>query len=206
MSSFEEKYSRWRLVDVLRTIRETKKPKRKRPSSDDRFKLAMGFLLTHEGGTNNDPIDRGGLTKYGISQKSYPTLNIRKLTVADATVIYYNDYWKFNACSQFHPGLDIVLFDSSVNCGSASAVKWLQTTLNDLGCSLDVNGRVGTATIVAADKFDSSLLVQGVMALRLKRYSWIIKKHPKQSKYIRGWIERSADLLFFVMMNHPSTS
>ena len=38
-------------------------------------------LIGHEGGYVNDPDDRGGETKYGISKLSYPSLDIKNLTI-----------------------------------------------------------------------------------------------------------------------------
>lgn len=39
--------------------------------------------------TKNDP---GGKTKYGISQKAYPALNIKALTLNEVKKIYFRDY------------------------------------------------------------------------------------------------------------------
>ena len=52
------------------------------------FKLAIPRVITNEGGYVNDPDDPGGETKYGISKRSYPALDIKNLTVEQATAIY----------------------------------------------------------------------------------------------------------------------
>ena len=46
------------------------------------FDLAIPIVLENEGGYINDPNDPGGETKYGISKRSYPALDIKNLTVA----------------------------------------------------------------------------------------------------------------------------
>jgi len=53
--------------------------------SDTNFNLAIPVILQHEGGYVNDPNDAGGATKYGISQRTYPNLDIANLTVAQAS-------------------------------------------------------------------------------------------------------------------------
>ena len=44
------------------------------------FDTAFDRLIGHEGGYVNNPADPGGETKYGISKRSYPSLNIANLT------------------------------------------------------------------------------------------------------------------------------
>ena len=52
------------------------------------FEDAFDRLISHEGGYVNDPLDPGGETKFGISKRSYPTLDIAALTREDARAIY----------------------------------------------------------------------------------------------------------------------
>lgn len=49
--------------------------------------------IDHEGGCVNHPEDPGGETKFGITKRSYPHLNIRDLTLDDARAIYRRDFW-----------------------------------------------------------------------------------------------------------------
>ena len=57
------------------------------------FHDCIAHVLAAEGGLVNDPKDPGGVTKFGISQRSYPALDIRALTLDDAKTIYQRDYW-----------------------------------------------------------------------------------------------------------------
>jgi len=163
------------------------------------FTFAIEFLFEKEGGTNHDPVDRGGLTKYGISQKQYPHLNIIMLTKSQARDIYYTDYWLANKCDAFDKDVATALFDSSVNCGKASAARWLQETINREGGHLVSDGIIGDKTLAAASKHSSKVLLNGILAYRLKRYSGLLKKHPEQKKFIRGWIDRVAELMFYIL-------
>ena len=53
------------------------------------FPDCISHVLAAEGGLVNDPKDPGGVTKFGISQRSYPALNIRELTPDDAKANFY---------------------------------------------------------------------------------------------------------------------
>lgn len=50
-------------------------------------------LLVVEGGYVNDPNDPGGETKYGISKRSYPHVDIKNLTKDDAKKIFVENYF-----------------------------------------------------------------------------------------------------------------
>jgi lysozyme family protein len=59
------------------------------------FKEAVADLIDNwEGGYENDPEDPGGETKFGISKRSYPSLDIAGLTRDHAIAIYYRDWWQ----------------------------------------------------------------------------------------------------------------
>ena len=60
------------------------------------FDKAFEFTIGVEGGYVNDPSDPGGETKFGVSKKSYPNLDIKNLTITQAKEIYYKDYWIVN--------------------------------------------------------------------------------------------------------------
>lgn len=164
----------------------------------DKFDFAIEFLFKHEGGTNTDPLDRGGITKYGISQKQYPNMNILQLTKGQAAEIYHHDYWLSNKCDEFPQELATVLFDTGVNCGQVSAASWLQEVLVSKGCAMKVDGIIGGVTIGHSRRYDSYNLAMGVVAHRLERYVRLTGKHPKQLKFIRGWINRAIDLIRYV--------
>lgn len=48
--------------------------------------------FSHEGGYSNNKDDPGGETNFWISRRQYPNLNIKELTIEEATQIYINDY------------------------------------------------------------------------------------------------------------------
>ena len=58
------------------------------------FDEAFEILIGHEGGYVNDKRDPGGETKYGIAKRSYPNVDVRNLTRAQAVDIYRRDFWQ----------------------------------------------------------------------------------------------------------------
>jgi lysozyme family protein len=88
------------------------------------FIKAMKFVLKWEGGYTNDPNDPGGETKYGISKRSYPDLDIKNLTIEEATDIYYQNYWLKAGCDNVLFPFNLIFFDTAVNCGVERAKRF----------------------------------------------------------------------------------
>ena len=78
-----------------------------------------------EGGFVHHRDDPGGETKFGISKRSYPHLNIKNLTKQEAIDIYRRDFW-----ARVPVGLCDVMrwmvFDSAVQHGTKRALTWLE--------------------------------------------------------------------------------
>ncbi len=100
----------------------------------EKFKKAVDYVLANEGGYVFDKNDPGGETKWGISKRSYPRLNIRALSVDEAKKIYYCDYWLKGKFEQI-PDKNIAtqVFDLSVNLGIRPATIVLQRALRAAG-------------------------------------------------------------------------
>ena len=111
------------------------------------FDAAFDKLVGHEGGYSNDPRDPGGETKFGISKRSYPHLDIHSLTLADAKTIYKRDFWGRAQCDKLHPDLAFDLFDGAVNSGIGQAIRWLQRAV---GVADD--GVVGPLTLASINR------------------------------------------------------
>lgn len=86
------------------------------------FDRAFEFVIGHEGGYVNDPQDPGGETKFGISKRSYPNLDIKSLTLEQAKDLYFRDYWVPAGCgSMADEAMAILVFDCAVNQGVGRA-------------------------------------------------------------------------------------
>jgi lysozyme family protein len=91
------------------------------------FDKAFDRLIGHEGGYVNDPNDAGGETKFGISKRSYPHLNIKDLTREQAKAIYLEDFW--DKVGDYHPAVRWQGFDFAVNSGISIAITKLQQAI-----------------------------------------------------------------------------
>ena len=113
------------------------------------FKEIIEKVLHHEGGYVNDPKDLGGETKYGITKRFYPDVDIKNLTIEQATEIYKKDYWDKNKVESLPQNLWHIYFDMCVNMGKRTAVKVLQRAAVNKGRDIEVDGGLGPMTIGA---------------------------------------------------------
>lgn len=85
------------------------------------FHRSMIFIFKWEGGYINHVEDPGGETKYGISKRAYPDVDIKTLTKAQAEDIYHRDYWLKAGCETLSWPDCLVQFDTAVNMGVGRA-------------------------------------------------------------------------------------
>ncbi len=138
-----------------------------------------------EGGYVNDPVDPGGETKFGISARTYPTVDIKNLTLDQAIEIYERDFWNRLKLSQFNSRrIAWKVFDIEVNTGRGDEL--LQTALG-----LKADGQVGEKTLAAVNAADVETLMDELIELQAKRYCSIVAKTPPKLKFLVGWINRA---------------
>jgi len=155
------------------------------------FESIIAFILQSEGGSKvtNDPNDRGGLTKFGISQRAYPDVDIEDLTLEQAKAIYKRDYYDKIWADSLPYGLALVVVDFAVNAGVRTAVKVLQTLV---GSTAD--GIFGSNTQAEIKKLDPDGIDRLIDAFTLGRnahYLGLVKKNEANSTFIKGWLNRS---------------
>ncbi len=163
-----------------------------------RFRRALDFVLKWEtvfdrkGNpvAENDPDDPGGLTKFGIDQRSHPNVNIRALTKELAAAIYHRDYWLPVHAHALPFPVGEVVFDIAVNNGKARAVQWLQE-----GLRVKVDGFLGPVTIKTAGEADATKLAAKLISRRATFYRNIAK--GRKAKFLKGWLNRNAALEMF---------
>lgn len=143
--------------------------------------MAVRFVIGEEGGYVSDPHDNGGETKFGISKRAYPMLNIKALTEDEAKALYKRDYWdKINGDKLPYP-FDVLVFDSAVNQGVSGAVKPLQKVL-----SVEQDGVIGKDTLFALKGRQARETAALYLVERALKYI----KHEDFDKYGRGWLKR----------------
>lgn len=147
------------------------------------FSLAIERVLGNEDGYVNDPNDPGGETKWGISKRSYPDLDIANLTRAQAIAIYNVDFWIPARIAALPDSVAYQALDFAVNSGIRPAIAALQRAA---GAAPD--GFVGPVTMAAiAAQTPHDLLVL-YLAERLE-YITNLKNWPHAG---RGWARRIA--------------
>lgn len=154
-------------------------------SSD--FDRALAFTLKWEGGLVDDPRDPGGITKFGISLRSYPQfgkMGIRSLTKEAAAEIYRRDYWEATGCDGLPWPISCAAFDSAVNCGLGPTMQFLKRAKTQ-------KTPLGGATAV-------------IMA-RFSYYQRLVTRRPVLRRYLKGWMNRLDDLKLLTS-NSVSTS
>lgn len=123
-------------------------------------------LIEREGGFANLPGDRGGPTRFGITEAVARAHGysgaMRDLPRDEAAAIYKRLYWlrpQFDEVAARSNAIAAELFDSGVNMGPAVAVTFLQRALSALNrdrkdyADLVPDGRIGPATLKALDTF-----------------------------------------------------
>lgn len=156
---------------------------------------AIEFVLKMEGGetAEHDPNDSGGLTKFGISQKAYPNLDIAALSRDEAKEIYRRDYWNACKCDELPTSFAIGVFDSAVNQGVKVAARLLQISLN-----VDTDGVIGDKTIAAAHKA-SPRQIKIFLAQRQAAYARLMVSNPNLLKYAVNWSFRVISLAEIIL-------
>ena len=158
------------------------------------FEKAFNILMELEGGLSNDKDDKGGLTKYGISQAAYPDLDIENLTLEQAKNIYFKDYWKPSYAfflAEVCEELGILHFDTAVDMGVKRAAVILQRAINKQpDKDIPVDGFIGRLTTTAVLICHLPLLMSDYLLLRLKYYARIANKKKTQRKFLLGWMNR----------------
>ena len=149
------------------------------------FANALGIVLRHEGGLSDHPDDPGGLTKWGLSQRAYPDLDIANLLLYDAARIYERDYWQACRCDDLPYPVALAVFDTAVNCGVARSIRFLQASV---GAKED--GLVGPATLAAVKAGRARDIAQAVLRRRLGYYTGL--GHFRV--FASGWLARVIDV------------
>ena len=145
-----------------------------------RFNNFLPFIYNHENVYNkrhqvvpeNDPSDPGGLTKYGIDMASNPHVDVANLTEPQAREIYWNE-WQACGAEGMAAGLGECVFNCAVNCGAGRVAKIMAG-----GCE------TGDLFLDRQEDF----------------YRRLAAKRAKAKKYLKGWLNRTADLRKFLKL------
>lgn len=122
--------------------------------------------------------DTGGLTKWGISQKAYPDLDIQNLTFDGAKNLYitrWNDSKAGLIASQKTAN---IYFDHAVNAGLSSAIDVIRRALVWLGGRISSKPSLNEL-IEEANRYPTNLPA-AIAKFRKLHYENLIEKNPKK--------------------------
>jgi len=157
------------------------------------FDSYIDRVLSHEGGYVHHPKDPGGETQWGISKRSYPALNIRTLTRAQAVEIYRRDFWQRAQCDTLPKAVAFQMLDAAVNHGMGNPIRWLQRAAR-----VADDGAIGPVTLAALRKLDENDVLLRFNAERLEFYSAL----TTFNSFGRGWTRRVAVNLRFAAQDN----
>ena len=169
-------------------------------------------VIDREGGFVHHPADRGGATRFGITEavaraNGYAG-DMRHFARPAAAALYRRLYWSvpgFDRVAERSPALAAELFDTGVNMGPAVAAGFLQRALNALNrggsdyADVLLDGRIGAATLAALDGFlarrpgGETVLVKAVEALQGERYLTLAERRPANEAFLYGWLANRLD-------------
>lgn len=161
---------------------------------DTGFQLAIVKVFRDEGGYVNDPNDAGGETKYGISKRTYPDVDIKALTQDQARAIYYRDWWqKFQYYRIVSPELSGKVFNTAINIGAPRAHKILQRCAQANGYpSVVDDGNLGPQTFDAVNCINPAVLLFSFRQAQANYYQALVAAKPQNAKFLVGWLRRAA--------------
>lgn len=187
---------------------------------DTRWRDVFGRILRIEGGYVDDPKDRGGATKYGISLRflviegkvdlnrdgradydldldgDITARDVQLLQPRHAEALYRRVFWEETGFHSLSRPYDAALFDLGVNAGTGRAVKTLQRALNDFGAGLAVDGQLGPRTRGALTEQlrAGRAVLQGYRKWAAEFYCDIVDRDPSQRRFLKGWLRRAEEL------------
>lgn len=167
---------------------------------------AIDALIEREGGFTNDPADRGGPTKYGITQatlarwRGHPVTveDVQTLEVSEARAIYEAEYLTGPRIHEIpHPVLRDFVLDIGVMSGPAIAITLLQRCLHDEdGQALIADGVIGLNTLHALWGHDDlDHIITALVRLRVIERVDHVQHDPTQLKWLEGWVTRTLNWL-----------
>lgn len=177
---------------------------------DDIFNAILG----KEGGYVDHPDDKGGPTRWGITQavaRSHGYVgSMKDLPRATALDILTADYWtgpRFDLVASLSPAIAAELCDTGVNMGPSVQSKWFQRWLNaynqqgKLYPDLSADGQIGPRTISALRAFlatrgkeGEQVMLKSLNCSQGQRYLELAELRPANESFVYGWIRERVEL------------
>lgn len=155
---------------------------------------AVAYVLSNEGGFVDNPSDKGGPTKFGIT---LPVLSeylghpcdledVKNITQGVASDIFKKNYWEVIGLNQIQSdGVATAVLDMAVNRGVQKATDYAMLTLSKMNAA-----SLGAAHPETFIRIFAGLIHNG--------YQLIVEKHPENEPFLKGWLARADRLLTLI--------
>ena len=152
-------------------------------SDIDPFGAACNFVIDRLEGGEKQVVDRGGLTKWGISKKANPDIDIANLSREGAVSLYRSRYWDNYNIGALPPALALLVFDAGVNMFPPVAIRMLQNVLGVKG-----DGVLGAKTAASARSYRPQSELRALFSeIRLRHYEDLARNYPVHRPNLYGW-------------------
>ena len=161
----------------------------------ERFERIFDYLLRVEGGYSDDKNDKGGKTKYGITEEEARDFgykgNMQDLTKDFAKNIYLKKYYLGNKLDKVvDDKVALSICDWAVNSGR-NGTKNVQIAVNQLtNANLDVDGIIGNKTLEALNAVDPEKFLEIYHILQRIYYRSKVVADKTQERFLTGWLNR----------------
>ena len=161
----------------------------------DRFEKIFDYLLKVEGGYSDDKHDKGGKTKYGITEEDARDFgykgDMQDLTKDFAKNIYLKKYYLGNKLDKVvNDKLALSVCDWAVNSGK-NGIKNAQIAINQLtNANLDTDGIIGNKTLEALNATDPDKFLEVYHNLQRIYYRSKVESEKTQKEFLAGWLNR----------------
>lgn len=165
-------------------------------------------VIAREGGYSNHPADRGGPTRWGVTERVARAHgyrgDMRDYPREEAVCVYRRLYWLrpgFDKVAELAPRVAAELFDTGINMGPEVAISFLQRGLNALNrgavdyADIPLDGRLGPGTLAALAGFrrargakGEEVLLKAIEALQGERYVELAERRPANEAFLYGWL------------------
>ena len=166
---------------------------------------AIDQVLVHEGGFVNHPMDKGGPTNFGITQKVYEEFvgrsvsleEMKNMPIGNAVRIYKEKYWdKIKGDEIKNYAIAFTIFDQAVNRGPSSAINQAQKILG-----LSQTG-IADSSFVRSLNFQSpDIFLNQYIEASKDFYYMIVRNNSTQSVFLKGWLARTDSLKSYAANN-----
>jgi lysozyme family protein len=106
---------------------------------------------------------------------------------------YYKHFWNSYVAQVSSDDVAKRWLDMAVNGGEGTSTKLLQQAVNSfhVGNPLNIDGRLGPATVVVVNAVNPLTLVAAFQNQRVAYYETVAAKNPADAKYLPAWLARA---------------